>query len=195
VSLLLVRHAEVAKYWRSRCYGQTDVGLSRAGRARTRDLVEELARQPITRIVHSDLARTRALAEPLARRLGIESVADPRWRERDFGRWEGLSWAAIYRASGSAMDGMIEAPESFSPGGGETTYQLRDRVFDAWRDIQSHNAVTLVVSHGGPIAALMASAKGLPPREWPRYIPAFGTIVRLAINGPGMPAMGSFNRA
>jgi len=188
-----VRHAEVAKYWRSRCYGQTDVGLSRDGRARTRDLVEELARKPIARIVHSDLARTRALAEPLARRLGIESVVDPRWRERDFGRWEGLSWAAIYRDSGSAMDGMIEAPENFHPGGGETTYQLRDRVLGAWRDIQSDNAMTLVVSHGGPIAALVASAKGLPPRKWPGHIPAFGTIVKLAINDPGMADMGGPN--
>lgn len=180
MTLLLVRHAEVAKYWRKRCYGQTDVGLSRQGRARTRELVDELARQPIARIIHSDLARTRALAEPLASRFGIEPVVDPRWRERDFGLWEGQSWAAIYRRSGSAMEGMIDAPENFRPGGGETTYQLRDRVLGAWRDIRSDPALTLVVTHGGPIAALLGSTKGLSTHQWLDDIPAFGTAVELA---------------
>src|SRR3546814_19982683 len=52
-------------------------------------LVEELARRPITSVVHSDMARTRALALPLARRCGVPLIVDPRWRERDFGSWEG----------------------------------------------------------------------------------------------------------
>src|SRR3546814_13445844 len=90
-------------------------------------LVEELARRPITSVVHSDMARTRALALPLARRCGVPLIVDPRRRERDFGSWEGGSWMAIYRKTGSAMAGTIEAPDSVRPGGGEQTHELGER--------------------------------------------------------------------
>src|SRR3546814_6400136 len=116
-------------------------------------LVEELARRPITSVVHSDMARTRALALPLARRCGVPLIVDPRWRERDFGSWEGRSWMAIYRETGSAMDGMIEAPDSFRPGGGETTHELGERVHTSWRTLLL-GGLTVVITHGGPIAAL-----------------------------------------
>lgn len=63
------------------------------------------------------MKRTRAIAAPLGEKLGIVPLAEPLWRERDFGSWEGQSWNAIYRATGNAMDGMIDAPETFRPGG------------------------------------------------------------------------------
>jgi broad specificity phosphatase PhoE len=116
-------------------------------------LIDTLAALKPDIILHSDRARTRAVAEPLARRLGVDCSAEPLWRERNFGSWEGQSWNAIYRATGNAMDGMVDNPAGFRPGDdGETTAELVRRTLVAMRKIPSGKSV-VIISHGGPIAA------------------------------------------
>lgn len=176
MTILLVRHTEVAQCWRGRCYGASDAGLSRSGRAAIGPLVDALAQRPVTRIIHSDMARTRALAVPLARRCGVPLIADPRWRERGFGLWEGRPWTAIYRETGAAMDGMIEAPESFRPGGGETTHELGARAYAAWQALSS-DGMTVVITHGGPIGALTGILNREPAASWHAHVPPYGGII------------------
>lgn len=150
--IILVRHPPVTQVWQKRCYGQSDPGLSRAGRAMIAPLVDQLAALCPDIIIHSDMERTRAIAMPLERKLGIVPIAEPLWRERDFGSWEGQSWAAIYRATGDAMDGMIDAPDTFRPGGnGETTRQLFDRITLALARVPRAGTI-IIITHGGPIA-------------------------------------------
>lgn len=150
--LILVRHPPVAAAWAGRCYGQSDMGLSRAGQAMVPPLIDTLAALKPDGLVHSDMRRTRALALPLARRLGIAAQAAPLWRERHFGAWEGQTWNAIYRATGSMMDGMIDDPDRFRPGEtGETTGELIARIRSALALLPQARRI-VVVSHGGPIA-------------------------------------------
>lgn len=130
-TLLMVRHTEVARHWKGRCCGASDVGLSRAGAAHARSLASTIAAWCPDIVIHSNLRRTRILALQIAAIAKVEAIADANWRERDFGDWEGKSWLAIYRSTGNAMDGMITAPDSFRPGGGETTTELADRTLDA----------------------------------------------------------------
>lgn len=66
--LLVVRHADRAG---------TDDALSAAGVARARDLARVAAASGVTAIYHSDTARTRLTAEPLAVALGITPVELP----------------------------------------------------------------------------------------------------------------------
>ncbi len=174
----LVRHPEVAVRWRGRCYGVSDMGLSRAGRAAAAALVRSVAAEAPDVVLWSGLRRTGMVAEPLARRTGAELVADPRWRERDFGTWEGRTWAAIYRETGSAMDGMITDPEGFRPGGGETTGELCRRIANAWRDRPAATKL-VILAHGGPIAALRALLAGAPPSRLTDFIPPVGEIIRI----------------
>lgn len=151
-TVILVRHPPVTLAWQKCCYGQSDPGLSRAGRAMVAPLVDHLAAMDPDIIIHSDMQRTRAVALPLGRKLGIVPIAEPLWRERDFGSWEGQSWNAIYRATGNAMDGMIDAPDTFRPGGnGETTRQLVDRITAAMAR-GPRAGIILIITHGGPIA-------------------------------------------
>ena len=179
--VLLVRHAEVARRWHGRCYGSSDMGLSREGLRQTRTLAAELAQRPLTAIVHSGLRRAAILADLVAGMTGLPAEADPRWRERDFGEWEGRSWARIWRETGDAMDGMITDPAGFRPGGGETSAELSARSRAAWRGLP-RQGIVLVVSHGGPIAMLRAFMAGLPPREAARFIPATGSAVTLPVH-------------
>lgn len=175
---LLVRHTAVARAWAGRCYGASDVPLSRAGRAALAPLAIALGSAGPAWVIHSGRVRTRLLAERLARIAQCPLLEDIDWRERDFGTWEGKSWAAIYRATGNAMDGMIEAPATFRPGGGETTLELAARVYRAWQRLP--DAMGVVVTHGGPIAALVGQLSGEPVSAWPGLIPAPGASVAVA---------------
>jgi broad specificity phosphatase PhoE len=174
----LVRHPQVALHWQNRCYGVSDMGLSREGARLAKQLVSDLVGLSPDVIVHSDMRRTRYIAEQVASSLSIKASADSRWRERDFGSWEGHSWDAIYRETGNAMDGMLDNPDGFRPGGGETTTELVARVLFAWRDLPTEKTVA-VITHGGPIAAILANQNNAPLRSLPDYIPALNSVSRL----------------
>lgn len=176
-TVLLVRHTEVARAWKGRCYGISDMGLSREGAAHARALAAELAAWRPETILHSDLRRARILAEAIARLAGVGVRAVPDWQERDFGSWEGRSWDAIYRETGNAMDGMIDDPHHFRPGDGETTMDLARRSLAAFGRLPPGRV--LVVTHGGPIAAILGMRQGLAPRDWPALVPPPGGWVEL----------------
>jgi alpha-ribazole phosphatase len=177
-TIILVRHPPVALDWQKRCYGQSDPGLSRAGQTMVAPLVDQLAAMVPDAIIHSDMKRTRAIALPLAEKLGIAPLAEPLWRERDFGDWEGQSWNAIYRETGNAMDGMIDAPDHFRPGGGETTAELVRRVRNAMDNLPCSQCI-VIIAHGGPIACARAMQAKDVFQQLASYIPPAGSIVRL----------------
>jgi len=95
--VLLVRHTEVSTRWAKKCYGRTDVGLSRGGIVQAAEIAAQLAPEPIAMIIHSGLKRASHLALRLAAMKGIDALADPRWQERHFGSWEGRGWHSIWK--------------------------------------------------------------------------------------------------
>ena len=139
-------------------------------------LVDQLAALNPDIIIHSDMARTRIIAEPLAQRLGLACIAEPLWRERNFGEWEGQTWDAIYRATGDAMDGMTNDPEHFQPEGGETTYAMSKRTQQALQNLPDVDNI-VIVSHGGPIACVRAVRTGTPLQQIASLIPPTGSLL------------------
>lgn len=180
--VLLVRHPPVATAWAGRCYGRSDMGWSRAGAALARQLAAQLATESFAAIVHSGAIRTRRLAERVARLTGRPMHVDPRWLERDFGTWEGRRWDAIWRETGDLMDRMMTHPQDFRPGGGETGMELSRRACAAWEALP-RSADVLVISHGGPIAAIRTQLAGRPLDRMIEAVPPCGTIVRLRRDG------------
>ncbi len=175
--LLLIRHAEVHSRWRGVCYGRSDIGLSARGEARSRELSEHFEHRP-SLVMSSDLRRARFLAEHLARRYRLELVICPELCERDFGAWELLPWDDIYAETGDEMNGMLDAPDSWRPPGGETTFELRDRVLE-WHAGLPTKGCIVAVTHGGPIAALRGTLQGLPVADWPDLMPGWGETVEV----------------
>ncbi len=137
------------------------------------DLARAIAALKPDHILHSGLRRTRIVAE----RIGPAITAEPLWQERDFGAWEGQSWNRIYRQTGNAMDGMVTAPDSFHPGGGETTMALVDRVRRALDRLPQGDCVA-IITHGGPIAAAQMILENKDVQHLPSLIPTTGTIYR-----------------
>ncbi len=141
-------------------------------------LVDQLAALKPGIIIHSDMQRTRAIAEPLAKHLGVTSIAEPLWQERNFGTWEGQTWNSIYRATGNAMDGMTTDPDHFQPGGGETTRALARRVEKALKILPNTDCV-VVISHGGPIACARAIRSGASLEQLALLVPNTGSLTIL----------------
>lgn len=187
----LIRHTAVAAHWQGRCYGVSDVGLSAAGVAAAQSLARGAANSfsGVTRLQASPLRRARFLGGLLSRQLRLPLEIVPALQERDFGAWEGQSWDAIYASEGDSMLGMIEAPSTFRPGGGETTDELAQRVM-RWFSGLAHGAEILAITHGGPAAALRGTLAGISPKAWPQLIPSLGEAVIASI-----PRTGSIDRA
>ena len=180
MTITLVRHPPVEARYRSLCYGSTDVPLGADGMAIAAEIVATLAAQPITQIVHSGLQRAAIVAEELAMRTGTAALVDVRLREIHFGEWELQSWDEIYAKSGDAMMGMLQNPSHWRPPGGETMYELRDRVLQWYRELPDTGDI-VAICHGGPIAALLGTLRDLPVSDWPALIPKHGKIISFAL--------------
>ena len=178
VKVLLVRHLPVSVRWSRRCYGRSDAGLDRAAMLGCEALVRSLRAFEPDLIVSSPLRRARWLAGHVARNSATLLTIDTRLRELDFGTWEGRRWDDIWRETGAAMNGLIDDPSTFRPGGGETTFDVRDRAMAVMPELAGRRRV-LVVCHGGPIAAIRGTLGDMPVRDWPSLVPRTGEGVEI----------------
>lgn len=179
IQVLFVRHTAVAEMYQPLCYGSTDVDLSPAGERHARHVAESLAKLRIDRIIHSGLRRARILAEHLAELTGQNLEERSEFRERNFGTWELTSWDDIYAEHGEGMLRMISEPETYRPGGSETTREFSERITAACHDLHQPGR-TVVVCHGGVMAALSGLVERLELPQWMDRIPAHGEIRPLA---------------
>jgi alpha-ribazole phosphatase len=114
----------------------------------------------IETIVSSDLRRASGAAAAIGERLGLEIAIDPRWRELDFGDWDGLLADEIDPA---ALARFWNDPDAAPPPDGERWSALYDRVGKALDDIAPRT--TLVVAHGGSIRAAVGLLCGFEQRQ------------------------------
>ena len=149
VNLLVVRHAASVWNLEGRWQGQADPPLAEQGAAQARLAAASLG--DVSCIVSSDLRRASSTAEIIAEALGAGPVTiDAGWRERDVGRWQGLTTAEIE----SQYPGALGAGNY--PPGWESNESLLDRVFAAIRRTEARvvSGDVLVVSHAGVIYTL-----------------------------------------
>lgn len=175
--MILVRHLRPLAA-EGRCYGRSEVAVARPGPGEARRILRAAGR--IERVVSSPLRRCRALARLLAAEAGAPLRLDPDWREIDFGRWEGVPWAAIPRAE---LDAWAADLAGARPHGGESVAMLRERVRRAIARLGGgrRGARTLVVTHAGPIRAALFLA-GAGEGAWTRPV-GFGEVVAVPRGG------------
>jgi len=162
--IVLIRHGETAGN-ASRIVQLPDIPLSPRGRAQAERLAGRLAREGVTRILSSDLARARETAECLQRATGAPLTFEPLLHERNFGDIRGTAYADL--------DFDIFAPE-YVPPNGESWPVFHARVDRAWERVQAlaESAGNLaVVTHGLVCRSLAARhlqlAEGaIVPERW-----------------------------
>lgn len=169
--LHLLRHGapEIA----GRMLGRTDAEPTEQGIQACLGQVAELGIEAIT---SSDLRRASCAAAAIGDRLGLTVTIDPRWRELDFGDWDGLPASDIDAA---ALGRFWDDPDAAPPPGGERWSALLDRVGQALGDIAP--CTTLVVAHGGSIRAAVALLCGFEQRQlWALDLP-YAALLSLRI--------------
>lgn len=162
-TLTLVRHAECALG--GRYVGRSDPPLSALGRAQAAALGRTLATEPFAAVYSSPLRRALDTARAIARHHGVAVEAMDALAELDFGAWEGLTYDEIARRDPDRLARWVEGPESVAPPGGETLAALHERALDAVAAIRARHPedAVAVVSHGGPLRAVVCEALGTGP--------------------------------
>ena len=144
--LYLMRHG--APVLAGRLLGRTDCDVTDDGIAACVERVRGLTG---TSLIASDLIRARRCAEAIG-----TPVTDPRWRELDFGVWDGHAPADIDAAE---IGRFWNDPDTCPPPGGERWSALVARVGAAIEALPT--SPTLVVTHGGAMRAALSYLCGL----------------------------------
>lgn len=168
--LLLIRHGETAWNAEHRIQGQLDIPLSPLGMLQSARLAECLANEPIEAVYSSRQSRAWLTAAPVAARLGLQVVSEPRIRERSFGIFEGLTLDEIAACYPAEFSKWRERDPAWRPEGGESGRQLIDRVMSAVTELSARhkNQTVVLVSHGGVLDVVYRAARLLQwhaPRE------------------------------
>ena len=176
-TLYLLRHPKVSSEWEGICYGDHDVALESQWQQSLQPKLDYLRQlsglDQIVEIWHSDLSRTRQPAEWLGSQLGIPTVGDTRLRERYFGSWQKLAWGDIPQEEIMNAHDMLDKPNTYRPGNGETTTEMMERVTGWLQERLAKGSGTLppiaIIAHSGSITSLCGSILGLAPRDWTPY--------------------------
>ena len=185
-SVTLMRHGALPGKWQSVYLGQTDVGLSEAGKRRVAALAELLMPGDFTHLLSSDLQRCRQTAAIVAPRLALEVILTPKLREIDLGNWEGQSRAWIKQCCLRAYRRRGRNLWHFRcPGGGESFAQVAERACQVVDWCLSQRGQYLLVTHAGVISCLQGRYLGERlDKMLPRHIP-YGGMLALQIDPTG----------
>jgi len=161
--LFLVRHGETDFNREKRIAGQLDVPLNELGRAQAHATAELLKAEPITAIYASDLCRAAETARIIAQKHKLNAILSEELRERSYGHWEGKLSEEIKNLFPEEYEQFKQIPLEFAPSEGESRRQLFHRVIKKLHEIivKHPNESVVIVSHGGPIRAIINYAVAL----------------------------------
>lgn len=192
-TLYLIRHGETAGGDAKRYHGSIDMLLSERGKEQAAekatllrryiekattskhlsyltDIQDDSGNQNVSNssglraIYCSNLARAVQSAEIIAAQFNLvpSKVAD--LRERSFGIWEGMTFSEIRGQYPKEFASWAENPLAYSPIGGETTLEVRDRVIKVIGELVERHAgeEIAVVAHGGVNRIILCHILGIP---------------------------------
>lgn len=184
MTIWLVRHAKPLVE-KGLCYGRLDVSANQTlTEIATDELINALSESSgVKLLLTSPRRRTKQLANLLAERLNLDPLEEPRLAEMDFGEWEGRLWADIPK---SAIDLWTEDFNNHAFGGGESTGQLLDRVWQLMKNAKNRNEDQIWVTHAGVIKAVQFLINTGEPyiksaADWPLETTNFGDWITVDI--------------
>jgi probable phosphoglycerate mutase len=162
----LVRHGETAENRRMTYLGTRNEPLTDLGLEQARLVATALSELSIGLVVSSPLQRASETAARISEASGVKLLFDSRLAEGSFGRWEGLTRDEVLRLSrqDAAMLARWETDASCAPPGGESIESVQKRIVALVEELATNNAgrSVVLVSHVGPIKALLASVLDIP---------------------------------
>jgi probable phosphoglycerate mutase len=183
--LCLVRHGETAWNAEGRVQGQLDIPLSATGRSQARAVAAALAGEAFDAIWSSDLVRVQQTAEPTAQLLKKEVRLAPGLRERDYGEFQGITYAEARERMPQDYARFRDKDLDFNFRTGESLKDFSRRCLSIVEELVAKSAgqSLLVFTHGGVLEMVYrhATGRGLAtPRDF--EIPN-AALNRLAVAG------------
>jgi broad specificity phosphatase PhoE len=188
--LHLLRHGQTAMSRANVFCGRgLDPALTDEGLAMANAFAAAYASRQWTAIYSSPLARARATAEPLARRMQLTVQTRDELAEIDYGDWDGLSVEEVARRWHDEHERWSADPAWNPPTHGETAIALAQRMTNVIEEITDlhMDGNVLVVSHKASIRVLLCALLGVDVGRF-RY--RFGcpvgsvSIVAFGAHGP-----------
>jgi broad specificity phosphatase PhoE len=161
---VLVRHGEASGNRELRYLGSSDVALTALGQEQARRLARVFRRVRLRAIYSSPLTRARETAQAIAAETGLGVEVSSDLREGDFGAWEQLTRAEVLVRDARHLAAW-EAGADIAPPEGESLAAIQVRVVACAEALALRRAgeTIALVSHVGPIKALVCAALELPP--------------------------------
>ena len=150
--------------------GQVDVNLSKQGKLQMQNafsalfLAAESAPKaaPIV-VISSPLLRCAEPAKTFATSHQLPLWIDDRFKELNFGDWDGQTFDALYQTDAKTLDSYWANPWLTAPPNGESMQDFEARIEQAWQSmLEQHQGKQIVlVTHGGVMRYLMSKALGV----------------------------------
>ncbi|RJQ39042.1 MAG: histidine phosphatase family protein [Nitrospiraceae bacterium] len=148
-TIYLIRHGETEGSEAKRYKGSIDVPLSENGQRQIEQVAEYLNKSYRTYKTNNDklkavycspLSRALKSAEIIAEPHGLKPIVIENLRERSFGIWEGMTFTEIKEKYPQEFEAWANNPLKYSPMGGESTIEVRERAISALNKIMdNHN--------------------------------------------------------
>lgn len=193
----LIRHGETEWNANRRLQGWLDIPLSEIGLRQAQQLaayLKTVASPRFDGVYTSDLSRAAETARLATAHLGLPVITSQALRERNYGRYQGLDWAAL--SEGLAAQGVNLRDPDQAVEDGESLRQFAERVRSAFHGLAQENAGKnlLVFAHGGviDIAWRLAGGHSLETKRE-------GTILNTSVNlfdisAEGVWKLGAWNQ-
>jgi len=180
--VIFVRHG-ITDFPKDRLYCDDvdDPALNKQGLQQAQKAADLLSDIHVDAIYASPMKRTIMTADAIANKIKLPVQTNPALKERPFGIWDGLYFDAIEREFPDDYRTWKKNPATYVPQGGESIFDLLDRVKNALYEIMSrHNGQTVViVSHVGPIRVLVSQSMSMPIEKYRQLTIDYGSLTRI----------------
>ena len=173
--LWLVRHGQTDWNLTARWQGQASdaPGLNATGHAQAHEVSVKLEGAEISAIYSSDLLRARQTAETISIPFGLPVILEPRLREINLGKWEGMLSEDIEARYPQELAERAHDPFHTPAPNGESPSEVAKRVIEAVNEIvyKHRTRSVLIVAHGISLAIIICHAEGIPVKDVYQHIP------------------------
>jgi phosphoserine phosphatase len=140
-----------------RWQGWVAIPLNAHGRQQAERLANYVRHIGMSALYTSDLRRATETAAILTAKLGFAPILDERLRERNIGRWQGLTPDEMERWYPEEYERLLADPEGFRVPGGESRADVKKRMSAAFEDIlkQDKGGTVGILSHTTAIHSLL----------------------------------------
>ena len=167
-TIYLIRHAEAEGNLYRRVHGWYDSLITDNGYRQIAALEKRFRGISIDAVYSGDLFRTRTTARAVYVPKGLELHTDPGLRELKLGDWEDMTFGFVRHRFPQAMELFNRTDPAWEVPGGESFFQLGERVEETVRRIaRRHSGQTAALfSHGMAIRQFLGRVKNIPPEQW-----------------------------